>query len=171
VRTGEELGVDLAVARAAVHANEGPPKFLLEHMEKDLGGIKGKVIAIWGLAFKPRTDDVREAPAIKLIREIVARGGRVQATDPEALETARERLVAGGVMGSVELLKEEYATCKGRRRSRHRHRVERVPRPDLQRIKEAMKGRHVFDGRNVLVPEAVVDAGLVYRGMGRPRRG
>jgi UDPglucose 6-dehydrogenase len=171
VRTGEELGVELAVARAAVHANEGPPKYLLDHMEKDLGGIKGKIIAIWGLAFKPRTDDVREAPAIKLIREIAARGGRVQATDPEALETARERLVAGGVMGSVELLKEEYAACKGADALVIATEWSEYRAPDLGRIKEAMRGRHVFDGRNVLVPEAVVDAGLVYRGMGRPRRG
>jgi UDPglucose 6-dehydrogenase len=60
VHTGEELGVELAVAQSAVKANEGPVTFLLRHMEGDLGGLKDKVIAVWGLAFKPRTDDVRE---------------------------------------------------------------------------------------------------------------
>jgi UDPglucose 6-dehydrogenase len=171
VRTGEELGVELAVARAAVHANEGPPRYLLEHMERDLGGFKGKVIAVWGLAFKPRTDDVREAPALRIIREIVARGGRVQATDPQALETARERLVAAGVMGSVELGSDEYAACKGADALVIATEWSEYRAPDLARIKEAMRGRHVFDGRNVLVPAAVVEAGLVYRGMGRQQRG
>jgi UDPglucose 6-dehydrogenase len=171
VRTGEELGVELAVARSAVHANEGPVKHLLEHMERDLGGIKGKVIAVWGLAFKPRTDDVREAPALRLIREVVARGGTVRATDPEALETARERLVASNVMGSVELIEEEYATCKGADALVIATEWSEYRAPDLARIKEAMRGRHVFDGRNVLVPAAVAEAGLVYRGMGRQQRG
>jgi UDPglucose 6-dehydrogenase len=171
VRTGEELGADLAVARAAVHANEGPVRYLLEHMERDLGGLKGKLVAVWGLAFKPRTDDVREAPALRIIREIVARGGRVQATDPEALETARERLVAAGVMSSVELMTDEYASCKAADALVIATEWSEYRAPDLARIKEAMRGRHIFDGRNILVPEAVVDAGLVYRGMGRQRRG
>jgi UDPglucose 6-dehydrogenase len=171
VRTGEELGADLAVARAAVHANEGPVRYLLEHMDRDLGGFKGKLVAVWGLAFKPRTDDVREAPALRLIREIVTRGGRVQATDPQALETAKERLVAAGVMNSVELMRDEYAACKGADALVLATEWSEYRAPDLVRIKEAMRGRHVFDGRNVLVPDAVVDAGLVYRGMGRPQRG
>jgi UDPglucose 6-dehydrogenase len=171
VRTGEELGADLAVARAAVHANEGPVRYLLEHMERDLGGLKGKVVSVWGLAFKPRTDDVREAPALRIIREVVARGARVQATDPEAVETARERLVAAGVMSSVELMSDEYAACKGADALVIATEWSEYRAPDLARIKEVMRGRHIFDGRNVLVPEAVVDAGLVYRGMGRQRRG
>ena len=171
VRTGEELGVDLAVARSAVHANEGPVRFLLENMERDLGGLKGKVIAVWGLAFKPRTDDVREAPALRLIREVVQRGGRVQATDPQALETARERLAEANVLDGVELMRDEYAACKGADALVVATEWSEYRAPELMRIKEAMRGRHVFDGRNVLVPEAVVDAGLVYRGMGRPRRG
>ena len=171
VRTGEELGADLAVARAAVHANEGPVRYLLEHMDRDLGGFKGKLVAVWGLAFKPRTDDVREAPALRLIREIVTRGGRVQATDPQALATAKERLVAAGVMNAVELMPDEYAACKGADALVLATEWSEYRAPDLVRIKEAMRGRHVFDGRNVLVPDAVVDAGLVYRGMGRPQRG
>ncbi len=171
VRTGEELGADLAVARAAVHANEGPVRYLLEHMDRDLGGFKGKTVAVWGLAFKPRTDDVREAPALKLIREIVAKGGRIQATDPQAMETAKERLVAAGVMNSVELIADEYAACKGADALVLATEWSEYRAPDLVRIKEAMKGRHIFDGRNVLVPEAVAEAGLVYRGMGRQQRG
>ncbi|HEV8547689.1 MAG TPA: UDP-glucose/GDP-mannose dehydrogenase family protein, partial [Polyangiaceae bacterium] len=171
VHTGEELGVDLAVARAAVIANEGPVTFLLRHMEGDLGGLNGKTIAVWGLAFKPRTDDVREAPGIRLIREIVKRGGRVQATDPEAMGTGRASLASYGVIDQVKLVENEYAACEGADALVLATEWSEYRSPDLPRIKAAMRGRHVFDGRNVLVPNAVVDAGLVYRGMGRPQRG
>jgi UDPglucose 6-dehydrogenase len=140
-------------------------------MEGDLGGLKDKLIAVWGLAFKPRTDDVREAPAIRLIREIVKRGGRVQATDPEALGTGRERLAAHGVLDQVRLVENEYAACEGADALVLATEWSEYRSPDLPRVKAAMRGRHVFDGRNVLVPAAVVDAGLVYRGMGRPQRG
>ncbi len=171
VRTGEELGVNMAVSRAAVAANEGPVRYLLEHLEADLGGLKDKVIAIWGLAFKPRTDDVREAPALRLIREIVKRGGSVRATDPEALNTAKERLVASGGLERIELMSDTYATCEGADAMVLATEWSEYRAPDLPQIKALMRGRHVFDGRNVFVPEAVVDAGLVYRGMGRPKRG
>jgi UDPglucose 6-dehydrogenase len=171
VRTGEEVGVDLAVARAAVVANEGPVKYLIEHMERDLGGFKDKVIAVWGIAFKPRTDDVRESPALRVMKEVTARGGRVQATDPQAMETGRERLVAMGIVDKVKLLDDEYEACKGADALVLATEWSEFRAPDLPRIKEALRGRHIFDGRNVLVPEAVVDAGLIYRGMGRPQRG
>ncbi|HSU39909.1 MAG TPA: UDP-glucose/GDP-mannose dehydrogenase family protein, partial [Polyangiaceae bacterium] len=113
VQTGKELDVELTVANAAWQANAGPVTFLLRHMEGDLGGLKDKVIAVWGLAFKPRTDDVREAPGLRLIREVVKRGARVQATDPEALNTARAQLQLDGVLDQVKLVDDEYAACEG----------------------------------------------------------
>ncbi len=82
---------------------------LLRHMEKDLGGVSGKLIAVWGLSFKPKTDDVRESPALKLISELIKRGAKINAADPEALETAKDSLVRSGDIGSVELFKDEYA--------------------------------------------------------------
>ncbi len=170
VQTGRELDVELSVANAAWQANAGPVSFLLRHMESDLGGLKDKVIAVWGLAFKPRTDDVREAPALKLIREAVKRGARVQATDPEALGTAKHQLGLDGVLDKVTLVEDEYAACEGADCLVLATEWSEYRAPDLARIADTMRGRHVFDGRNVLVPGAVVDAGLVYRGMGRPQR-
>jgi UDPglucose 6-dehydrogenase len=171
VQTGKELDVELTVANAAWQANAGPVTFLIRHMEGDLGGLKDKVIAVWGLAFKPRTDDVREAPGLRLIREMVKRGARVQATDPEALTTARTQLELDGVLDQVKLVDNEYAACEGADALVLATEWSEYRAPDLPRIKSAMRGRHIFDGRNVLVPGAVVDAGLVYRGMGRPQRG
>lgn len=171
VRTGEELGVKMELASAAVRANEGPVRTLLAHLEEDLGGLKEKTIGVWGIAFKPRTDDVREAPAIKLINELVQRGARVRATDPQALETGRDRFAALGILDRVELFENEYEAARGVDALVLATEWNQYRSPDLPRIRELMRGRFVFDGRNALVPESVVDAGLVYRGIGRPRRG
>ncbi|HVY30006.1 MAG TPA: UDP-glucose/GDP-mannose dehydrogenase family protein [Polyangiaceae bacterium] len=171
VSTGKDLGVQMEVSEAAVRANEGPPQMLLRHMEKELGGFNGKLIAIWGIAFKPRTDDVREAPALKLISELVKRGAKVHACDPEALETGREALQRSGDLKSVELFKNEYDAVKGADALVIATEWNEYRSPDLPRVKSLMRGRHLFDGRNVVVPEAVVDAGLRYRGIGRPAKG
>jgi UDPglucose 6-dehydrogenase len=171
VRTGEDVGVRMELAAAAVRANDVPVQTLTAHLQNDLGGLDGKVIAVWGIAFKPRTDDVREAPAIALMQELVGKGAKVRATDPQALETGRERLTALGLLGAVELHKNEYEACKGADALVVATEWNEYRNPDLVRIRELMRGRHVFDGRNALVPGAVADAGLVYRGMGRPRVG
>jgi UDPglucose 6-dehydrogenase len=94
----------------------------------------------------------------------------VQATDPEALGTSKTQLTIDGVLDSVKLLEDEYAACEGADCLVLATEWSEYRAPDLARIAAAMRGRHVFDGRNVLVPGAVVDAGLVYRGMGRPQR-
>jgi UDPglucose 6-dehydrogenase len=171
VRTGEDVGVRMELASAAVRANEVPVQTLTAHMQNDLGGLDGKVIAVWGIAFKPRTDDVREAPAIALMQELVRRGAKVRATDPQAIETGRERLRQLGLLDSVELYKNEYDACKGADALVVATEWNEYRNPDLVRIRELLRGRNLFDGRNALSPGAVADAGLVYRGMGRPRVG
>ncbi len=167
VRTGSELGVELGVAAAAITANEVPVRTMLAHLEQDLGGVKGKTIAIWGLAFKPRTDDVREAAAIRLIEGLIAGGATVRATDPQALETTAASLARKGVVG-VTLLRDEYAICEGADALVIATEWNEYRTPDFDRLSTLMRGRHLFDGRNILVPEAVADAGFRYRGVGRP---
>ena len=171
VRTGEEHGLKLEVASAAVRANEVPVKTLIAHMEKDLGGLKDKLIAVWGLAFKPKTDDVREAPGIKMIAELVARGARVRTTDPQARETGHASLKALGLLDSVEILDNEYDTCKGADALLLATEWNEYRNPEFPRIRELMRGRHVFDGRNMCSPQSISSAGLAYRGMGRPTQG
>jgi UDPglucose 6-dehydrogenase len=168
VNTGNELGVALRVAEAAVAANSIPVKALVSNMENDLGGLDGKTVAVWGLAFKPATDDVREAPSLRLIGELKQRGATVRATDPEAMETAKQRLEAMGALGIVSLIKNEYEACEGADCLVIATEWNEYRSPDLARVAQLMRGDWVFDGRNILVPESVVDAGLHYRGMGRP---
>ena len=147
---------------------------MIAHMERDLGGLGDKLIAVWGLAFKPKTDDVREAPGIKMISELVARGARVRTTDPQARETARVSMSGMGLLDRV-------AKAPGQRvrdlpRSSRRTLLlatewNEYRNPEFPRVRELMRGRHVFDGRNMCAPSAVAAAGFAYRGMGRPTLG
>ncbi len=168
VRVGHDLGVPCRIAEAAVLANEVPLRSLVTYIERGLGAIEGKTIAIWGLAFKPGTDDVREAPALRLAEVLLARGAAVRATDPQALETAQARMAPLGLADRVSWFTDAYEACVGADALVIATEWPEYRNPDVSRIRSALKGRHVFDGRNVLQPEVVIEAGLVYRGMGRP---
>ena len=167
MKTGEELGTPIRVARAAVDANERPVKQLLKHMEHDLGGLAGATVAVWGLAFKPKTDDVREAPALHLIEGLVAAGATVVASDPEALETARVAVEHAGFAEHVTLTKDYYGACEGADALVVATEWLQYQSPDIGRIARGMKRRFVFDGRNVLSREGFKQAGFSYRGIGR----
>lgn len=168
VRTGRDLGVELRIAEATILANEAPVDDLVRHIEAALGALGDKTIAIWGLAFKARTDDVREAAALRLIERLIARGARVRAMDPRALETAAARLEAMGLRDRVELLSDAYEACRGADALVLATEWSQFRSPDAQRLRQLMRGRHVFDGRNVLVQANIEEAGLIYRGVGRP---
>jgi UDPglucose 6-dehydrogenase len=170
VRTGEDVGVSLEICKASIAANEAPVTDLIRHMQGALGSLEGKAIAVWGLAFKPRTDDVREAPALRLIQELTRLGARVRATDPRALETARARLAEMGLDGNVTLVEDPYEACTDADALVLATEWSQYRSPDAPRLHKLMRGRHVFDGRNILVEEEIEEAGLVYRGVGRPAR-
>jgi len=167
VRTGEELGVPIRVARAAIEANQRPVMELLRHMQRDLGGLAGARIAVWGLAFKPKTDDVREAPALHLIEELVKVGASVVGSDPEALETARAHFQQAGLASKVELTPDYYAATQGADALVVATEWLQYQSPDIERLARGMKRRFVFDGRNVLSAIGFKQAGFQYRGMGR----
>ncbi|HKO90527.1 MAG TPA: UDP binding domain-containing protein, partial [Polyangiaceae bacterium] len=167
VKTGEELGVPIRVARAAIDANERPVPELLAHMERDLGGLAGARIAVWGLAFKPKTDDVREAPALRLIEGLVAAGAKVTGSDPEALETARAHFEPLGLLGKVELTPDYYRAAEGADALVVATEWLQYQSPDIERLARSMRRRFVFDGRNVLSPTGFKQAGFRYRGIGR----
>ena len=106
--------------------------------------------------------------ALKLIEHLVNKGARVRATDPQARETALVRLKEVGITEKVEIFADTYETCRGADALVVATEWNQFRSPDFDRIRELMRGRHVFDGRNCLVPASVGDAGLCYRGMGRP---
>jgi len=116
---------------------------------------------VWGLAFKPRTDDVREAPALVLIRKLLEAGVKVSAFDPEAVETARAELG-----GDVEYVENAYAALEGAEALLLATEWNEFRRPDFERMKKLMKKPVIFDGRNIYTRASVEEAGFDYFGIG-----
>jgi UDPglucose 6-dehydrogenase len=165
VHTGRAAGVPMNVVQAADEVNDRQKLVLFERMKKHFGGeghLAGKTIAVWGLAFKPRTDDVREAPALYLIEQLVAAGARVRAFDPVAMETARAASKAQFECSSsaIEAVKDADALAIVTEWNEFRT-------PNLDELKTLLKHPVIFDGRNVLDPEKVTRAGFAYYCIGR----
>jgi UDPglucose 6-dehydrogenase len=130
-----------------------------QHFGRDL---KGHIFAIWGLAFKPRTDDMREAPSLVVIEELIAAGARVQVHDPEALENAR-RIFGDRVSyhsNNYEALKQADALIILTEWNQFRH-------PNFQRIKLELKQPVIFDGRNLYEPTLMKALEFKYYSVGR----
>ena len=126
-------------------------------------GSQGKVIAVWGLAFKPRTDDMREAPALAVIEALLEEGAKVRAYDPKATEAARAH-----ARRPRHLLPAQLRGGRGRGRAGGRDGVERVPRARLRAHQGAACGNPaIFDGRNIYNPDQLRELGFHYEGIGR----
>jgi len=162
IATAREFGLEYEMLRAVERTNERQKKSLVQKAVKHFGDLNGKVFAVWGLAFKPRTDDMREAPAIEIIEGLTGKGAKVQASDPVAGD------VAGRVFGErirfcsnmYDALEGADALCVVTEWNEFRH-------PDFDRMKRLMRSPVVFDGRNVFDPAAMRVRGFVYYGVGR----
>src|SRR5581483_10595100 len=158
----------LDVVAAAERANARQKLVLAEKIERHFaaggGSLDGRVIGVWGLAFKPGTDDVREAPALALIERLLARGAKVVAHDPAAMANARasvgERLLCAPGMYQAA----EGADALALVTEWHQFR-----RPDFRRLCALMREPSLFDGRNVWDPDEVRALGFRYHGIGRAR--
>jgi UDPglucose 6-dehydrogenase len=162
VKMGEEAGSPLHVASAVDTANDAQKAVLVPRIEAHLSGLAGKVIAVWGLAFKPRTDDIREAPALVLIEELLRRGASVRAYDPKAMGQARRVL-----RDRVRLCSKSYEAVEGADALVVVTEWAEFREPDFPRIKSLMRRPAVFDGRNVYNPQALRELGFHYEGIGR----
>src|SRR5687767_10146984 len=152
------------VLEAVEAVNEHQKLRLLEKMEKLFGpgGLKGKRIGVWGLAFKPRTDDMREAPAIPIINGLIARGAKVQVFDPEAMKSARTIFGA-----KVQYAPHAYDAITGADALAIVTEWNEFREPDLDRMKSLMKAPVVFDGRNLYDPAVMRKHGFTYHSIGR----
>ncbi len=165
-RTGGEHGVELHMLAATDRVNERQKHLLAERIVERYGpDLAGRVFAIWGLAFKPRTDDVREAPALVIIADLLAAGAAVRVYDPEAMETARAQLG-----DRVSWCETNYAACEGADALVVVTEWNEFRRPDFDRIGRLLRSPVVFDGRNVYDPERMRALGFEHVGIGRNRR-
>jgi UDPglucose 6-dehydrogenase len=161
--TARQIGLDFDLLRAVERVNERQKRSLVEKALKHFGGkVAGKVFGVWGLAFKPKTDDMREAPALTIIEALVGNGATVKAFDPVAREVAARMLP-----GTVELCKEPFAAAAGADALLLVTEWNEFRQPDFARLKGLMRGDVLFDGRNAWDPQKARAAGFTYHGVGR----
>jgi UDPglucose 6-dehydrogenase len=150
------------ILRAVEAVNAHQKTRLFTKMKSHLGTLKGKVVAVWGLAFKPRTDDMREAPSVTIIEALLGAGAKIQAYDPEAIEVARK------IFGNkVTFAAGNYDALKGADCLAIVTEWNEFRRPDFDRMRKAMRSPVIFDGRNLFTPEQMREHGFTYYSIGR----
>ena len=161
--TARIVGLDFDLLRSVERVNERQKRLLVEKALKHFGGtLAGRQVGVWGLAFKPKTDDMREAPALTVISGLVGAGAKVRAHDPVAREVAGKML-----HGTVELAEEPYAAAEGADALFLVTEWNEFRQPDWARLKGLMRTPVLFDGRNVWDGAKARAAGFTYYGIGR----
>jgi UDPglucose 6-dehydrogenase len=159
---GQDVGAPLHVVAAVDRVNESQRVVLVPRIEAHLGGLQGKVIAVWGLAFKPRTDDLREASALAVIQALLAKGATVRAYDPKAVAAAR-RLLGD----RVTFCQRSYEAVEGADALVLATEWNEFREPDFERVRTLMRHPAIFDGRNIYNPRHLREMGFHYEGVGR----
>lgn len=161
---GERVGSPLEVVAATDRANRRQKALLAAKLERHFGHLAQKRVAVWGLAFKPRTDDIREAPALALIERLLDAGAEVSAYDPAAMTQVK------ALFGNrVVLASSMYEACSGADALALVTEWHEFRRPDFKRIKGLLRDAVVFDGRNIWDAHELRSLGFTYYGIGRSR--
>jgi UDPglucose 6-dehydrogenase len=168
IRTGAECNFDFLLLKGVEDVNERQKHVLADKLIKVLGGpdaekpLTGRTVACWGLSFKPRTDDMREAPAITIIERLLAAGATVRAHDPEAIKEAQK------VFGNrIEYSQNQYDILAGADALTIITDWNEYRNPDFDRIRTALLNPIIVDGRNLYKPERMIAAGFSYIPLGR----
>jgi UDPglucose 6-dehydrogenase len=162
----KEKGLHPQILDAVMDVNYGRRKSAVQHTTEMVGGsLKGKTIGLLGLAFKPNTDDMRDAPAIDIAQELVAAGAKVRAFDPVATEVAR------GILPAVEFCEDPYTMATGSDALMVITEWNEFKQLDLKKIKSLLNSPVIYDGRNIYDPQLMKEWGFTYRSVGRGMNG
>ena len=162
LKSSEDKGYDFRILRAVESVNDSQKERLVEKMEQHFTSLSGKTIALWGLAFKPRTDDMREAPAIPIVEGLLARGAKVRAYDPAAGPVAKRIFD-----GRIALCEKSYDALAGADALAIVTEWNEFREPDFEKMRSLLKAPVVFDGRNIYSPEHMRALGFTYFSIGR----
>jgi UDPglucose 6-dehydrogenase len=162
-KTSQEYKYDFKILSSVMEVNEAQKTVMVQKLKEHFdGNLAGKKFAIWGLAFKPDTDDIREAPALYIIRDLIAAGASVSAFDPEAMENVKR------TMGEViHYANDPYEACQDADALLIATEWSLFRTPDFERLKNSMKGKVIFDGRNLYDLQRMAELGFYYNSMGR----
>ena len=163
IGTAEENGLEMKVIKAVSEVNDRQKYVVYEKLRKALGGdLKGKTVAVWGLSFKPGTDDIREAPSRVIVRKLLEAGASVRVTDPVAMDNFR--LLFGDDVVYCDSIADAAADADAAALVTEWKQYRIVP---WNEIREKMRGNVIVDGRNIFDPEEVRTSGFSYYGIGR----
>jgi len=161
VSTANQYGTEMSIVHAANEANEKQKQYLIPKIEEFHGNLSSQTFAVWGLAFKKDTDDIRESPAIALIEKLLEKGAKIQVFDPMATENARK--IFGDKISYAE---KKYDALHNAASLIVMSDWDTFKQPDFAEIK-SLNIKAIFDGKNLYIPEEVKKAGLQYHGIGR----
>jgi UDPglucose 6-dehydrogenase len=162
IATARNHGLDFTLLGAVDAVNDRQKRLLAQKAKAHFGNLRGRKFGVWGLAFKPKTDDLRHAPALALIDELLADGATVSAHDPVGIDNARR------VFGDrVQFVQNPYLAADGVDGLFLVTEWNEFRQPDFARVKAAMKQPVVFDGRNIWNPKRMRELGFTYYGVGR----
>ena len=164
IKTADDLAVDLSILKNVHETNEQQKGLLAAKVRARFGtDLSGRQFTIWGLSFKPETDDVREAPALALIEELLEAGASVVAHDPQAMETARSFQLGD----RIAFGEDAYSACEGSDALIVVTEWLQYRRPDWDIVRDALRAPIVFDGRNLFKPSRMRALGFTYYSIGR----
>ncbi|MGA7447697.1 MAG: UDP-glucose/GDP-mannose dehydrogenase family protein [Terriglobales bacterium] len=160
VRIAEKFGCDFALLKEVERINQNRVDILVEKVKTELWVLRGKKVCVWGLAFKPNTDDIRFAPALSIIRRLLAEGAHIQAYDPEAMDKARKEIP------EVSYCQDMYEAADGAEAIVLLTEWEEFQKADWNRLSTLVERSLIVDGRNTLSREEVTSHGFHYVGIG-----
>ena len=164
IKTAEENGCDMQILKSVERVNESQKELLFRRLSAYFDGdLSGRKFAVWGLSFKPETDDMREAPALILIDRLCSAGASVRVYDPVAMDECRRR-----IGNRVEYAANIYEAVAGVDALLIVTEWKEFRMPDWSAVLRAMKSPVIFDGRNIYDPAEMKEIGFVYRSIGRP---
>ena len=161
LHTAKSVGYAFPILEATIQTNDEQPKRFIKKIETEIGGFKGKKIALLGLAFKANTDDMRDAKSLDVIAAVLADGGEVVAFDPIAMDNCKR------IFPQITYAKSSFEAAEGADAVVVVTEWNEFKQINLEKLKAAMKGQYVFDGRNLYDPDKMRRAGFVYHGIGR----
>ncbi len=165
-RMGHDAGLEMSLLEATRSVNERQRQLLAERVVERFGEVLTHLsFGLWGLAFKPGTDDMREAPSLVVVEELLKRGARIRAFDPVAMPNAAARWPG---RSGLEFVSDPYAAAAGVDALVIVTEWREFRSPDFERLKQVMKSPIVFDGRNLYDPAQMLEQGFDYRSIGRP---
>jgi UDPglucose 6-dehydrogenase len=163
IKSSEDIGYTFKILNAVTQVNEHQRNVLIEKIKKHYNHqIHGKTFAVWGISFKPDTDDIREAPSIYIMKRLMEDGANIRAFDPEAMHNARKVL-----HGNIEFCDDQYKALEGADALIIATEWAVFRTPDFSRIKAALKDRVIFDGRNIFSLDKMKELQLTYYSIGR----